>query len=81
MKFKELKIKRMGYGEYSGQIIAELDIEGESMSSVITIQEPDSIDILKACAKIVAMAGAEQATQFQAEFLNAIKEVSDEQTK
>jgi hypothetical protein len=74
MKFKQLNIRRMEYGQYRGQITAELSIEGKDIESTITIPEPASIQIMKACAEVVADAGATQAASFRAEFLAAVSD-------
>ena len=72
MKFNRLDIQRMTYGEYKDQIVAKLDIEGKDAQTVLTITEPDSIEIMKACASVVARAGADQAASFHKEFMEAI---------
>ena len=72
MKFNELRIQRMGYGDDKGKIIAKLEIEGRSGELKLIIPEPASLRILKACADVVADAGAEQAAEFRREFMQAV---------
>ena len=79
MKFKRLDIRVMEYGDYKGKIIAELSIEGKSVNQVITITEPDSIGIMRACSGLVAKAGYEQAESFIDEFMKAVHPSSEEE--
>jgi hypothetical protein len=72
MKFKEIRIRLMEYGEFNGQIVATLSIEGKAADMQITIPEPHSLRILQACGEIVAEAGQEQAAKFREEFMAAI---------
>ena len=72
MKFKEIRIRSMEWGDFSGQIVATLSIEGKAVDMKITITEPQSLRILQACGEIVADAGAEQAAKFREEFMAAI---------
>ena len=72
MKFKEIRIRLMEYGQFNGQIVATLSIEGKAADMQITIPEPQSLRILQACGEIVADAGAEQAAKFREEFIAAI---------
>ncbi len=74
MKFRKLTIERKLYGKDEGKLTAEIDVEGESVRSVIQLSDPIARDAMRMLAPAIVNAASAHAHDFVDEFMEALKD-------
>ena len=71
-KLKEITIKKMEYGEYKGQYVGKIEVEGEVAKTEVRMPPATAHRLLKLCAEEIAAAVSEGAQEFRDELLSSI---------